>query len=138
VTAGSETSGGVTNVFVENCSFNSSGLPYALRLKTCAQRGGYIQNVYMRNCIVERAQTGILIDMKYCSGGTNFPIVSNIDVRDTVFVNLSSQTLFVQGLDSSHTVTNVTIANCRVAKSVGTNTVINGTVNSFNNRGGGL
>src|ERR1017187_2071988 len=44
VTIGSEMSGGVRNVFVENCRLDSPNLNQALRFKTNAMRGGTIEN----------------------------------------------------------------------------------------------
>jgi polygalacturonase len=113
LTIGSETSGGVTNVFAENCNVNSSSQENALRFKSCPQRGGYIENIYARNWLVKSAQTAIYMTMQYCSGGTNMPIVNNLDIRDCVFANISSQNVFIQGYSSTNPITNVTIANCR-------------------------
>jgi polygalacturonase len=48
VTIGSEMSGGVRNVFAENCRLSSPNLNQALRFKTNAMRGGTIENVYFR------------------------------------------------------------------------------------------
>ena len=44
VTIGSEISGGVSNVYVENCKMNSPNLDIAIRLKTNSKRGGLIEN----------------------------------------------------------------------------------------------
>ena len=48
-TIGSEISGSVSNVFVENCERSSPELTCALRLKSNAMRGGVLQNIFMRN-----------------------------------------------------------------------------------------
>ena len=50
VTIGSEVSGGVRNVFTENCDMDSPNLDRALRIKTNSVRGGFIENIFMRNC----------------------------------------------------------------------------------------
>ena len=142
VTMGSETSGGISNVFAENCRFNSSNLQMAMRFKTCPQRGGSIQNVYLRNCIVKTAQVGIHMTMQYCSGGTNYPVVRNIDIRDCAFAGFSgtsSRAVFIQGLDSTHQVTDVTIANCRFATATLANSFSNtNRMSLVNNQGGGF
>jgi polygalacturonase len=142
VTMGSETSGGITNVFAENCSMNSPSLQYAMRFKTCPQRGGYIQNVYLRNCIVKTTQVGIHMTMQYCTGGTNYPAVRNVDIRDCAFAGFSggsSRAVFMQGLDSTNRITDVTIANCRFATAVLANSFSNTNRISFiNNKGGGF
>lgn len=49
ISAGSEMSGGIKNVFIENVGFS---MAQPLKLKTNAYRGGYIKNVYMRNSTV--------------------------------------------------------------------------------------
>lgn len=134
ITMGSETSGGITNIFAENCLMNSSSLQYAMRFKTCPQRGGGIQNIYIRNCMIKTAQIGIHMTMQYCTGGTNYPVVRNIDVRDCAFASLSSQALYIRGLNSSNQITDVTIANCRFSnssKSVSNTTRVN-LINNYN------
>ncbi|MCU4676542.1 glycoside hydrolase family 28 protein [Catenovulum sp. 2E275] len=50
---GSELSGGVENVLVENCQFDDgtqySGTGNLMFIKTNERRGGYVKNIYMRN-----------------------------------------------------------------------------------------
>jgi len=139
---GSETSGGITNVFAENCSMNSPSLQYAMRFKTCPQRGGSIQNVYLRNCIIKTTQVGIHMEMQYCTGGTNVPIVRNIDIRDCAFASFSgssSRPVYMRGYDSANRITDVTIANCRFATAALANSFSNTNRISFiNNKGGGF
>jgi len=85
VTIGSEMSGGVRNVFAENCRLNSPNLNEALRFKTNAVRGGTIENVYFRNLTIGEIADAILqIDFYYEEGpnGPERPVVRNIDIRD--------------------------------------------------------
>jgi polygalacturonase len=85
ITIGSEMSGGVRNVFAENCTLDSSHLNQALRFKTNAMRGGTIENVYFRNLqIGEIADAVLQIDFYYEEGpnGPERPVVRNIDIRD--------------------------------------------------------
>ena len=49
VVIGSEISGGVKNVFAENCEMNSPDLDRAIRIKTNSIRGGTIENIFVRN-----------------------------------------------------------------------------------------
>lgn len=66
VVMGSEISGGVRNVFVENCKMDSTNLDRALRFNSNAKRGGVIENVFMRNVEVGRVAEAILtIDFLY-------------------------------------------------------------------------
>lgn len=63
---GSELSGGIENVFVDNCHFDDAG-PRArtaimnhLYVKTNERRGGYVRNIYMNNVSATRITGGIL------------------------------------------------------------------------------
>jgi polygalacturonase len=49
VTLGSECSGGIRNVYAQDCKMDSPNLDRVLRIKTNATRGGVIENVYLRN-----------------------------------------------------------------------------------------
>ena len=85
VTIGSEMSGGVRNVYAENCRLNSPNLNEAIRLKTNAARGGTIENAYFRNLTIGEISDAVLqIDFYYEEGpqGPERPLVRNIDVRD--------------------------------------------------------
>jgi len=85
VTIGSEASGGVRNVFVENCRMDSPHLNVALRIKTNSYRGGTIENILMRNCrIGQVAQAALDIDLFYeeGEGGQFTPTVRNIAMED--------------------------------------------------------
>jgi len=61
VAIGSEMSGGVENVFVDNCKVEEGAkLNHLLFLKTNERRGGYIKNIYMQNVSSGRIDLGIL------------------------------------------------------------------------------
>jgi polygalacturonase len=144
VTLGSEGSGGITNVFAENCDFNSTILQTVLRLKTNTARGGYMENIYFRNCMTKVASdTGIYMTMQYTSSspantGTNTPIVRNIDVRDCAFANVA-QAVYLQGLSSTQQVTDVTISNCRFLNTSTANSfTYTNRISFINNKGGGF
>jgi polygalacturonase len=137
VTCGSETSGGITNVFAENCYVNSGGQEQAVRLKSCPQRGGYIENVYVRNWIVANAQAGISATMGYCSGGSNYPVISNIDIRDCIFTGVTGSPLSLSGYDASHPITYVTVANCQFSTGGASFSYTNNII-LLNNKGGGF
>jgi len=85
ITIGSEMSGGVRNVYAENCKLSSPNLNQALRFKTNAMRGGTIENVYFRNMDIGEIGDAVLqIDFNYEEGenGPERPVVRNIDLRD--------------------------------------------------------
>ena len=85
VTIGSEMSGDVRNVYVENCRLSSPDLKYALRFKTNAMRGGTIENVNFRNIEVGEVSDAVLaIDFNYETGaaGPEKPVVRNIEISE--------------------------------------------------------
>jgi polygalacturonase len=85
VVLGSECSGSIRNVFVENCNMDSPNLDRALRFKNNAVRGGILENVFMRNVKVGRVGEAILtIDLLYEEGskGKFKPIVRNIQIEN--------------------------------------------------------
>ena len=49
VTLGSECSGGIRNVFAQDCRMDSPNLDRVLRFKDNAMRGGVIEHIYMRD-----------------------------------------------------------------------------------------
>jgi len=55
ISTGSEMSGGVRNLFVEHNEFGGPGLAMLLKIKTNANRGGYVENVYVRHCLLRSA-----------------------------------------------------------------------------------
>jgi unsaturated rhamnogalacturonyl hydrolase len=84
VVMGSEISGGVRNVFVENCRMDSPNLDRALRFKSNALRGGVVENIFMRNVEIGRVAEAILtIDLLYETGakGPHRPVVRNVSIE---------------------------------------------------------
>lgn len=49
ITLGSECSGGIRNVFAEDCNLDSPNLNSAIRVKNNALRGGLLENFNLRN-----------------------------------------------------------------------------------------
>jgi polygalacturonase len=85
ITIGSEMSGGVRNVFGENCRMSSPNLNEALRFKTNAMRGGAIEHVYFRNIAIGQVSDAVLqIDFQYEEGehGPERPVVRDIELRN--------------------------------------------------------
>lgn len=141
VTCGSETAGGIENVFAEDCIFDSPDLDYAFRFKTNPARGGYIRNVFIRNCKVQTARFGIHMTLRYGGAGAlegpYTPEVGNIDLRDCTFANLSRQPIFIEGYDAKMRITGVTIAGCIFQNPDGHNTITNASgIHLLNNHWG--
>jgi len=85
ITIGSEMSGGVRNVFAENCRMNSPHLNEALRFKTNAMRGGAIEHVCFRNIAIGQVSDAVLqIDFQYEEGeqGPERPVVRDIELQN--------------------------------------------------------
>jgi polygalacturonase len=101
VTIGSEISGGVRNVFAENCRMDSPILESALRVKNNAARGGLLENFYFRNITVGQvAHALITIDFNYEEGakGKFTPVMRNF-VVDKLVSGKSKLGVDIQGLD---------------------------------------
>lgn len=117
IALGSETSGGIQNVFGENCRFDSPDLEMALRFKTNPARGGYIENIYIRDCVIKTAVVGIHMTLRYSSSGAMegaaVPVIRNIDIRHCTFLSLTRQPIFIQGWSPENKISLVTIADCR-------------------------
>jgi unsaturated rhamnogalacturonyl hydrolase len=99
VVLGSECSGGIRNVFVENCVMDSPDLDRALRFKNNAVRGGVLENVFMRNVKIGRVGEAVLtIDLLYEEGarGDFKPVVRNVEL-DNVTSSGSPRVLFIRG-----------------------------------------
>jgi polygalacturonase len=113
VVVGSEMSGGVRNVYVEDCRMSSPDLWYMLRIKTNSLRGGFVENVHLRNTEVGTiGKAAIRINFYYSDGdvGEFVPRVSNVSVADVTGKDIR-QVLSLRGYERSP-VTNVRISNC--------------------------
>jgi polygalacturonase len=103
LTIGSEMSGGVRNVFVENCNLDSPNLEQALRFKTNAMRGGTIEHIYFRNITVGQVSNAVLqVDFQYEEGekGPEKPIVRDIHIQN-VTCKKSKYALQLRGFAAS-------------------------------------
>ncbi len=99
VVLGSEISGGVRNVFIEDCTMDSPNLDCALRFKSNAQRGGVLENVFMRRVQIGRVTEAVLaIDLLYEEGakGAHPPVVRNVQL-DHITSAASPRVLYIRG-----------------------------------------
>ena len=68
IVIGSELSGGVRNVIIENCRMNSPNLLRALRIKSNEYRGAFVENILMRDIEIDTIGGPIVgINMDYKS-----------------------------------------------------------------------
>ena len=129
----------VRNIFAEDCHFDSTNLDMAMRFKSNPDRGGFIRNVYIRNCRVKTARYGIHMTLKYfgreVTEAKYVPDVRDIDIRDCKFDRLLNQAVFIEGYSPSAQISDVTIANCDFPAGAGT-TITNAVrINLVRNRG---
>ncbi|HXR07139.1 MAG TPA: glycoside hydrolase family 28 protein, partial [Candidatus Acidoferrum sp.] len=113
VVVGSEVSGSVSNVFAENCKMDSPNLNCVLRLKSNAQRGGEIANVFLRNIEVGRVKEQVLtIDLVYgrVNSGPFPPVVRNVVLQNVTGANCP-RVLSVIGTANS-TISGVRLEDC--------------------------
>jgi polygalacturonase len=113
VTIGSEISGGVRNVFAQNCVMNSPKLDRALRIKNNAMRGGLIENIFMRNVEVGQvAEAVVAIDFYYEEGeaGSFTPVVRNVGVTN-VNSSKSKYALYLRGFKQAP-ITDIRLEHC--------------------------
>jgi polygalacturonase len=103
ITIGSEMSGGARNVFAENCRLDSPDLERGLRLKTNSARGGFIENVFVRDIEIGTVQLApIEIDLRYGppESGAFKPVVRNIQVERMRSAR-SRHGVYIRGLEDS-------------------------------------
>lgn len=60
ISTGSEMSAGIRNLFVHDNEFGGPGLSLLLKIKTNANRGGYVENIYVRRCLLRSAISGMV------------------------------------------------------------------------------
>ncbi len=115
VVVGSETSGGVENLFVRNCEMSSPNLDRAIRIKSNACRGGVSKNFYFKDIKVGQVHEAVIkVNMFYGDDkteGCNYP-----PTLDSVFIkNVTSQkseyAIYIKGRKDKP-VSNIFISDC--------------------------
>jgi len=113
IVIGSEISGGVKNVFAENCEMNSPNLDRALRIKTNAVRGGVLENIYMRNVKIGEVKEAVLKINYYYeedAEGNFMPVVRNINLEN-VTSEKSEYAVWIKAFENSPAA-EINIKNC--------------------------
>ncbi|KAK1185170.1 glycoside hydrolase family 28 protein [Streptomyces sp. NBS 14/10] len=110
MTVGSEMSGGVRDIFAENCEINSPEFPgrypvkHALYVKASKKRGGYIDGVHIRNFTGQNVERDVVfVNMNYNGGeGGTLPVsVRNIHM-DRMEIDGARAVLQLVGLETDH------------------------------------
>lgn len=112
VVLGSEMSGGIRNVFVEDCVMGSPNLERAIRLKSNSSRGGYLENFFVRNLEVAQVKEAVVrINLQYDKDrGEHYPTVRNIELQN-ITSEKSKRPFYFVGLPNSK-IASVLIENC--------------------------
>lgn len=86
IAVGSEMSGGVYDVFVEECSY-AGRVIYGFYLKGNRDRGGMVHDIYARNLEFDTTRSTLIIDSNYKNQGSCCPPVFKNVVIDGVTAN---------------------------------------------------
>ncbi|MFV0606143.1 MAG: glycoside hydrolase family 28 protein [Niabella sp.] len=125
---GSEMSGGANNIYVSNCTFIGSDI--GLRFKTKRDRGGVVENIFIKDIYMKDIPgDAILFDMYYMGKDPvplegeqrvlpkvevlpvdeTTPVFRNFHISN-VYVNGAEKAIFIRGLPEMH-VSNIVIEN---------------------------
>jgi polygalacturonase len=133
---GSEMSGGVKNIYVENCTF--IGTDIGLRFKTTRGRGGVVENINVKNIFMKDiVGEAILFDMYYAAKDPvpqpgekrevpkvelkpfdiTTPVFKNFNINN-VYCDGAEKAIFVRGLPESH-INNIKLNNIFIKSKIG-------------------
>ncbi|HEY9153865.1 MAG TPA: glycosyl hydrolase family 28 protein, partial [Opitutaceae bacterium] len=113
IVIGSEVSGGCRNVFAEDCKMDSPMLDRVLRFKSNAERGGAIENVFLRRVQVGQVTEAILtVDLMYEEGakGSFPPTIRNVSLEQVTGEHVP-RVLWIDAFPAA-TVDNITFRDC--------------------------
>lgn len=115
VAVGSETSGGIENIFAQDCVMSSPTLDRAIRIKSNNCRGGVMKNFHYRNLKVGQVHDSVIrINMVYGSEkGSDChypPLLAGVHIENVVSQH-SPYAIYIVG-QSQKPVRNITIDRC--------------------------
>ncbi len=96
---GSEMSGGVSNVFVDD--YRVSRADNGINIKSNLDRGGFVRHIYLRNITIDTAaKTGILMQKDYHSyrGGNHAPQYSHIYLHNVLVKQVQKKGIRLAGV----------------------------------------
>jgi polygalacturonase len=103
ITMGSQCTGGIRNVFAEDCQLDSPQLDIAVRIKNNAVRGGTIENIYVRNLRIGQVrQAALAIDFYYEEGdqGRFTPVARHV-VLEKITMQRAERVLNLRGFPNA-------------------------------------
>ncbi|KMT63758.1 glycoside hydrolase family 28 protein [Catenovulum maritimum] len=100
VVIGSEISGGVRNVYAQNCEMSSPDLSRGIRIKTNSVRGGVLENLNYRDINIGQVKDAIVINFFYEEGdaGQFKPIVRDLNIKN-LNCEQASRAFVIRGYD---------------------------------------
>ncbi|MCR4944651.1 MAG: glycoside hydrolase family 28 protein [Clostridium sp.] len=108
ITIGSEISGGVNDILAHDNYFDSKELDYPIRFKTNAERGGKLENIYVKNSTVNKSKVAVIhADFFYEEGtnGNHKPLLRNITLSNIKTVEGGSidakNALYIKGFENA-------------------------------------
>ncbi|MGA3066994.1 MAG: glycoside hydrolase family 28 protein [Tepidisphaeraceae bacterium] len=118
IAIGSETSGGIRDVDVYNCTLTGTDIP--IRFKTVRGRGGVVEDIHIHNIAISKVtNTCILFDMYYQEKNpkpepvsVRTPIFRDITIRDVICYS-GKRAINVRGLPELP-MNNITLENVRL------------------------
>lgn len=113
VVIGSEMSAGVRNVFVENCK-TAGYLKRGIYLKTNADRGGYIKDIFVRNIKLDEVEDCLYITANYHGEGKGFQSdISNVHFSNITCNKASESGIVIQGF-ADKKIRNISLKNIEI------------------------
>lgn len=113
VVIGSEMSAGVRNVFVENCK-TAGYLKRGIYLKTNADRGGYIKDVFVRNIKLGEVEDCLYMTANYHGEGKGFQSdISNVHFSNITCNKASESGIVIQGF-ADKKIRNISLKNIEI------------------------
>lgn len=114
IALGTEMTAGIRNVFVRECTIGSPGQYYALYIKTNSVRGGFAENIYLRDLeVVDLRKEVVSCNLFHGDGDTGpyTPRVRNVELRN-VHVRHARNAFSAVGYDRSP-IEDLRVVNCR-------------------------
>ncbi len=118
IAVGSEMSGGVHDLYVENCGC-AGRVIYGFYLKGNRDRGGMVHDIYARNIEFDTTRSTIIIDSNYKNQGQCCPpLFKNIFIENITATHATDHGIFLKGSPQMHLdsvfISNVAIGSARV------------------------
>ncbi len=118
IVMGSEISGGIKNIFAENCYMDSPNLDRAIRIKTNHFRGGLVEDIYLKNITVGEVKEAVVkfnlrYDISKETGQVFLPRLRNVHIKNLT-AEKSKYAFFFDGLTDSK-ISDIFIDSCKIS-----------------------